>query len=52
MQLILRDLKTVGIDVKLNQKEYGAFISSTAARHARWRSGVRLREPNLTPPAG
>ena len=30
MQLILKDLKSVGIDVKLNQKEYGAFISSTA----------------------
>ena len=30
MQLILKDLKSVGIEVKLNQKEYGAFISSTA----------------------
>jgi len=25
-----KDLKSVGIDVKLNQKEHGAFISSTA----------------------
>ena len=30
MQLVLKDLKSVGIEVKLNQKEYGAFISSTA----------------------
>ncbi len=30
MQLIVKDLKSVGIEVKLNQKEYGAFISSTA----------------------
>jgi peptide/nickel transport system substrate-binding protein len=30
MQLVLNDLKSVGIEVKLNQKEYGAFISSTA----------------------
>jgi peptide/nickel transport system substrate-binding protein len=29
MQLILKDLKTVGIDAKLNQKEYGAYISTT-----------------------
>ena len=28
IQLILRDLKTVGIDVKLNVKEYGAYIAS------------------------
>jgi peptide/nickel transport system substrate-binding protein len=30
MQLVVKDLKSVGIEVKLNQKEYGAFISSTA----------------------
>ena len=30
MQLILKDFKDVGIEVKVNQKEYGAFISSTA----------------------
>jgi ABC-type transport system substrate-binding protein len=29
MQLILKDLKAVGIDAKLNQKEYGAYISTT-----------------------
>ena len=29
MQLILKDLKVVGIDAKLNQKEYGAYISTT-----------------------
>jgi peptide/nickel transport system substrate-binding protein len=29
MQLILKDLKSVGIDAKLNQKEYGAYISTT-----------------------
>ena len=29
MQLILKDLKDVGIDVKLNQKEYGAYASTT-----------------------
>lgn len=25
-QLVVKDLKDVGIDVKLNQKEYGAFV--------------------------
>ena len=30
MQLIVKDYKDVGIEVRLNQKEYGAFISSTA----------------------
>ena len=30
MQLVVKDFKDVGIEVKLNQKEYGAFISSTA----------------------
>jgi peptide/nickel transport system substrate-binding protein len=30
IQLILKDLKTVGIDAKLNQKEYGAYITATA----------------------
>ncbi|PYN99725.1 MAG: hypothetical protein DMD91_12050 [Candidatus Rokuibacteriota bacterium] len=29
MQLVLKDLKDVGIDAKLNQKEYGAFVSTT-----------------------
>jgi peptide/nickel transport system substrate-binding protein len=29
MQLVLKDLKTVGIEAKLNQKEYGAYISTT-----------------------
>jgi peptide/nickel transport system substrate-binding protein len=29
VQLILKDLKAVGIDAKLNQKEYGAYISTT-----------------------
>jgi peptide/nickel transport system substrate-binding protein len=29
MQLVLKDLKAVGIDAKLNQKEYGAYISTT-----------------------
>jgi peptide/nickel transport system substrate-binding protein len=29
MQLILKDLKSVGIEAKLNQKEYGAYISTT-----------------------
>jgi peptide/nickel transport system substrate-binding protein len=29
MQLILKDLKAVGIGAKLNQKEYGAYISTT-----------------------
>jgi peptide/nickel transport system substrate-binding protein len=28
-QLILKDLKDVGIDAKLNQKEYGAYVSTT-----------------------
>jgi peptide/nickel transport system substrate-binding protein len=28
--LILRDLKTVGIDARLNRKEYGAYIATTA----------------------
>ena len=28
--LILRDLKSVGIDAKLNRKEYGAYIATTA----------------------
>jgi peptide/nickel transport system substrate-binding protein len=28
--LILKDLKSVGIDAKLNQKEYGAYISTSA----------------------
>jgi len=28
-QLILKDLKAVGIEVKLNTKEYGAYISTT-----------------------
>ena len=30
IQLILKDLKAVGIDTKLNQKEYGAYITATA----------------------
>jgi peptide/nickel transport system substrate-binding protein len=30
MQLVLKDLKSVGIDAKLNQKEYGAFVASVA----------------------
>jgi peptide/nickel transport system substrate-binding protein len=29
MQLVLKDLKAVGIEAKLNQKEYGAYISTT-----------------------
>jgi peptide/nickel transport system substrate-binding protein len=29
MQLILKYLKDVGIDVKLNQKEYGAYVATT-----------------------
>ena len=29
VQLVIKYLKDVGIDAKLNQKEYGAFISST-----------------------
>ena len=29
MQLVVKDFKDVGIEVKLNQKEYGAFVSST-----------------------
>ncbi len=29
MQLILKYLKDVGIEAKLNQKEYGAYISTT-----------------------
>ena len=29
IQLILKDLKAVGIDAKLNQKEYGAYIATT-----------------------
>jgi peptide/nickel transport system substrate-binding protein len=29
VQLILKDLKDVGIDAKLNQKEYGAYVSTT-----------------------
>ena len=28
MQLVLNDLKAIGIDVKLNQKEYGAYVST------------------------
>jgi peptide/nickel transport system substrate-binding protein len=28
MQLVQKDLKTVGIDVKIDQKEYGAYIST------------------------
>ncbi len=28
VQLVIKDLKDVGIDAKLNQKEYGAFIST------------------------
>jgi peptide/nickel transport system substrate-binding protein len=28
-QLIMKDLKAIGIDVKLNTKEYGAYISTT-----------------------
>jgi peptide/nickel transport system substrate-binding protein len=30
MQLVLKDLKNVGIDAKLNQMEYGAYISTSA----------------------
>ncbi len=30
MQLVLKDLKNVGIDAKVNQKEYGAFVATTA----------------------
>jgi peptide/nickel transport system substrate-binding protein len=30
MQLVLKDLKSVGIEAKLNQKEYGAFVATTA----------------------
>jgi peptide/nickel transport system substrate-binding protein len=29
MQLVLKDLKTVGIEAKLNQKEYGAYVATT-----------------------
>jgi len=29
MQLILKDLKSIGIEVKLNTKEYGAYIATT-----------------------
>ena len=29
MQLVLKDLKDVGIEVKLNQKEYGAYVATT-----------------------
>src|SRR5262249_56877503 len=28
-QLVIKDLKDVGIDAKLNQKEYGVFITTT-----------------------
>jgi peptide/nickel transport system substrate-binding protein len=28
-QLVLKDLKDIGIEAKLNQKEYGAYISTT-----------------------
>jgi ABC-type transport system substrate-binding protein len=30
VQLVIKDLKDVGIDARLNQKEYGAFITNTA----------------------
>ena len=30
VQLVIKDLKDVGIDARLNQKEYGAFITTTA----------------------
>ena len=30
VQLVIKDLKDVGIDAKLNQKEYGVFITTTA----------------------
>ena len=30
VQLVIKDLKDVGIDARLNQKEYGAFIATTA----------------------
>ena len=30
MQLILKDLKAVGIDARLNQKEYGAYVATVA----------------------
>jgi ABC-type transport system substrate-binding protein len=30
VQLVIRSLKDIGIDAKLNQKEYGALMSSTA----------------------
>jgi peptide/nickel transport system substrate-binding protein len=30
MQLVVKDLKNVGVEAKLNQKEYGAFITTTA----------------------
>ena len=41
MQLVLKNLKAIGIDAKLNQKEYGAYISATFARQVRlaWPSG-------------
>ena len=29
MQLVVKDLKNVGIEARLNQKEYGAFIATT-----------------------
>ena len=29
MQLILKDLKSIGIEIKLNTKEYGAYIATT-----------------------
>jgi peptide/nickel transport system substrate-binding protein len=29
MQLVLKDLKSIGIEVKLNTKEYGAYIATT-----------------------
>jgi peptide/nickel transport system substrate-binding protein len=29
MQLVLKDLKDVGIDARLNQKEYGVFVATT-----------------------
>ena len=30
VQLVIKDLKAVGIDARLNQKEYGNFITTTA----------------------
>ena len=35
IQLILKDLKAVGIDAKLNQKEYGAYIATSGHRQLR-----------------